>query len=160
MKRLRLHRVVCVWAGHPDYERVIGPLRRRRRLLARMWRDAESRLDEEPGKRWWVAVPRWRWLPPVAMAWCAAVLEQRRWRCVNSYDRPGFRWLRLYPAVYRVRHEHIRYLPAVTYVYAQPLPLHLADGWQIVEQGDSSEIDAPSHHWYGLIRGPDQQQED
>lgn len=157
----RLTRVVCVTPGNPGYEPVIGRLRRNRRLMARMWRDAESRLDEQPGKLWWVAVPRWG--PRIAMAWCAAVLEDDPtgagvvWRCCNSYDRPPWRWLRLYPTVYRARHGEVADLPAYTFVYVQPLPLHLADGWRIVGEGDSNEPDAPPHHWFKLRREPGRQ---
>ena len=43
-------------------------------------------------------------------------------------------------------------LPCVTYVFSDPVRLHLADGWRITDEGDSHEPDAPSHHWYELRR--------
>lgn len=137
--------------GSPRYEPVIGRLRGDAPLLAYMWQAAESRLDEHPDKVWIVPVdPADR-----ALAWCAyqpcdradAVVQ-----CVNSFERPESWDDDLYAVVYAARHELIRYLDAVTYVFDEPLELHLWDGWVPFADGWSNEPDTPSHHWTGLRR--------
>lgn len=150
-----IYELVTVWVGHPRYEELVGPLRADADLLATMWQEAESRLDEAPGKRWCLAVVEHDG-QLVAGAWAAAiVLPDGTLKCTNSYERPNFRGHGLYMAAYRHRHSTIVRRhggPAITYVYAQPLGLHLADGWNITDEGDSDEPDAPSHHWYELRR--------
>lgn len=144
--------IMKVQVGDPQYEQVIGGLRADADLLAYMWQAAESRLDEHPTKVWIVAVdPNGR-----ALAWCAyQPVGDGVVTCVNSFERPEVWGRGLYATVYAARHQLIRWFDAVTYVYDQPLPLHLADGWVPFEEGWSSEPDAPSHHWTGLRRPAD-----
>lgn len=149
--------IVTVEIGHPRYEELIGALRTDAVLLRRMWLDAESNLDERPGKRWVVAV-----VDGVAAAWAAAYVEAGVLHCCNSYERPGFRDRGLYAAVYRHRHDTIVAPwagPALTFVYDQPLCRHLADGWDRLTTG-FSVVDEPDgdgetiHRWHELRRGP------
>jgi len=139
--------------GDPDYETVFGPLREDQDLAHWMMQDAESTLDEKPGKIWWVLVAD---NGVTAMAWCAATVTtdhdgSELIRCTNSYHRREYRDTELYPLVYSARHAWLveQGIDAETYVYDQPLPLHLADGWEIETDGVSHEVDEP-HRWYGL----------
>ena len=137
------------------YEPLIGSLREDSALLATMWQEAESRLDEAPEgapyvKMWWVTLAPNTSEPA---AWAALVLgASGEVVCCNNYERGEWRGLGLYEQAYRRRHAILAALgmPAVTYIFAQPLALHLADGWRITGQGDSAEMGVPSHHWYEL----------
>ena len=51
-------RVVTVRVGDAAYEPLLGPVRGDPALLGRVWADAESGLDEAPGKVWCVARDR------------------------------------------------------------------------------------------------------
>lgn len=147
--------VVTVEIGHLRYEQLFGPLRDDPGVLATMWQEAESRLNEVPGKRWTVAVAERDGRPAAAAAWAAALVVDGELRCCNNYERPGFRGRGLYEAAYRVRHDTIVArcgLPAVTYVFEQPLALHLADGWRVTDEGVSSEPEVPAHRWVELRR--------
>lgn len=147
--------LVQVEVGHPRYEELIGPLRGDDELLAVMLSEAESRLDEEPGKQWFVAAVQQgdRW---VAGAWACAVVRDGLLWCCNNYERPGFRGNGLYGLAYDLRHAVLVEscgLPAVTYIFVDPLQRHLDDGWRVTGEGDSNEPWAPSHHWFELRRG-------
>lgn len=147
------YKIITVEIGHPRYEDLLGPVRAEAALLRQMWLDAESALDEAPGKQWVVAVVDGR-----AGAWAAAYVKDGTLHCVNSYE--VVRGRGLYAAAYRHRHDTI-VAPwtglAVTYVYDQPLPLHLADGWRLVQSGVST-VDEPDgdgkteHRWHELRR--------
>lgn len=140
--------------GEPRYEEVIGGLRRDGALLAGMWLAAESRLDEHPGKTWVVAVDA----GGRALAWCAFEPADEPGvdvKAVDSYERPESWDDDLYAVVYQVRHELIRFSSAVTYVFPEPLELHLWDGWVPTVEGWSDEPGVPSHHWTRLVRAPD-----
>ncbi|GAA2360730.1 hypothetical protein Cme02nite_38010 [Catellatospora methionotrophica] len=147
--------LVTVWIGHPRYEELLGPVRADTALLRQMWLDAESELDEQPGKLWCVSVVDGR-----AGAWAAAVEDCGVLRCCNSYEVPAYRGRGLYAAAYAHRHATIvapSTLPAITYVYDQPLPLHLADGWAVTASGTStvSEPDGDGrfeHRWHAMRR--------
>lgn len=156
-------RLVTVWIGHPRYEELLGPVRDDPALLRQMWLDAESELDEADGKLWCVATVNvdGRW---VAGAWAAAITEQvdgqMTLRCCNSYEVPAYRGRGLYAAAYAHRHATIVAPwtgPALTYVYDQPLPLHLADGWRVTASGVST-VDEPDgdggteHRWHEMRR--------
>ncbi|SNT66285.1 hypothetical protein SAMN05421812_13632 [Asanoa hainanensis] len=145
--------IVVIRPGDNRYERVMSTLRADRPLLRRMWREAESRLDEHRRKTWVVAVGA----GDRALAWCAYEPFARGCvKAVNSFERPEVWGQGLYERVYNVRHQLIRYRRALTFIFDQPLPLHLRDGWVPVADGWSSEPDAPSHHWNELRRPADQ----
>jgi hypothetical protein len=148
------YEVVILTAGDDRYEQVIGGLRNDRELLDVMWQAAESQLDERLDKVWVVAVE-----PATgrALAWCAyqpTTELNAQLKCVNSYERPECWDEDLYGVVYAVRHELIRHSSAVTFVFDEPLQMHLWDGWQPFDDGWSSEPGVPSHHWTGLRREP------
>lgn len=147
--------ILILRQGDPLYEPIIGGLRADTDLLDYMWQAAESRLDEHADKVWIVAARNGR-----ALAWCAyepsAGHADAGVKCTNSFERPECWDEDLYGIVYQARHEIIRHYRALTYVYGEPLPLHLWDGWTQVDDGWSGEPDAPSHHWYALLRDADQ----
>jgi len=143
--------VLIIRQGDPLYEPVFGGLRRDQALLDRMWREAESRLDERPDKVWVVAVDGGR-----ALAWCAYQPEAGgRVKAVNSFERPECWDADWYGVVYAVRHELIRRCEATTFVFNEILPLHVWDGWVPFVDGMSDEPGVPSHHWTGLRRAAD-----
>lgn len=150
--------LLTVRAGEPAYDALLGPVRADPALMRQVWEDSESRVPEEPGKVWCIAA-----VDGVAAAWAAAYETEMDGRpvlrCVDSYERPGpGRELSLYAAAYALRHQALvlpaadRGVPALTYIFAKPLRLHLADGWQVTDEDDSHEPDAPSHHWFELWR--------
>jgi hypothetical protein len=147
--------VLNVQVGHPHYEELVGQLRQPN-LLAEMWADAEHRLVEAPGKIWTiVAVDEGgRW---VTAAWAASTIDQGVLRCSDNYERRGHgRDLSLYPIAYRHRHETVVEplgLPGLTYLFAQPVDLHTADGWHHTGlSGTSREREVDAHDWWELRR--------
>lgn len=155
------YEIVTVQFGHPRYEDLVGPLRQDEELLATMWQDAESLLDEDAGKQWCIAV-----VNGVAAAWSCAILAEEGGRTYlkgcNNYEAPAYRGRGLYLAAYRHRHRTIisrSELPCLTYIFPGPLGLHIADGWRRTIDAWSDANDTPgrphpSHHWYRLVRDP------
>lgn len=150
------YEIVTTRQGDTRYDALIGAVRADRALMATVWSDSESRMPESSGKVWYVAV-----VGGVPAAWCAAETVDGVLRCTDSYERHGYRGHGLYAAVYAYRHldavlvAEREGMPAVTYVFAEPLALHLADGWVVTAEGDSAELDAPAHHWFELRRPAD-----
>jgi len=133
--------LVTVKLGGPRYEELLGPVRSSPLVLARMWADAESRLDERAGKLWCVATVRYggRW---VAAAWAAAYVDGDTLRCCNNYERPGWRGRDLYRLAYDRRHTTVvdpSSLAGLTYVFAQPKRRHERDGWRVTASDVSRE---------------------
>lgn len=151
--------LLTVCAGDPAYAELLDPVRADRALMARIWADSESTMPEESGKVWCVAAV-WAGGHRHAGAWCAAYETvddgEPTLKCCDSYEL--LRGRGLYAAVYAHRHREVvlpaatRGLPALTYVFAQPLPLHLADGWHVTDEGDSAEPGIEPHRWYELRR--------
>jgi hypothetical protein len=143
--------VLTLQQGHPRYEEILGQLRGDRELLAAAWSDAEMTLHEHPAKTWVFAVDGSR-----PLAWCALEPappdEGVELKAVDSYERRDARGRGLYLHVYVVRHDLLRHHSAVTYLFDQPLPVHLADGWEITADGWSNEPGIPAHHWSRLTR--------
>lgn len=140
-------------AGDARYNDVVGALTRDDRLRAEVWAAAESELQERPDKTWVVAVDAGR-----ALAWCAFQPSDEPGyvvKAVDSYVRPEAWHRRLYPLVFFRRHQLIRAVPAVTYVFDQPLALHFGCGWVPTGDGWSSEPGIPPHHWTRLVRDGD-----
>lgn len=124
--------------------------------MARIWADAESAMDDEPGKVWCVATVR-AGGRRVAAAWAAAYETeehgQRVLKCCDNYEHPDWRGRGLYGLAYAWRHATVLVpsgLPAVTYVFAQPVAKDEADGWVVTDEGDSAD----GHHWYEMRRDP------
>jgi hypothetical protein len=143
--------VVTLAHGQPQYADLLDEIRADTDLVRLMWEHAEacpSELDV-PGTRWSVAV-----VDGVPAAWCAARVQDDILLCHSSYERPDYRGRGLYEAAYRRRHEDVvemSGLPAVTYLFAQPLALHEADGWCRTGREGSGELDG---HWWLELRRP------
>lgn len=97
----------------------------------------------------------------VPAAWAGYRIEDGVLRCCNNYVRHGFRDRdpELYEVAYRARHDLVVAgcgLPAVTYLFPEPIPLHLADGWELDTtpegSGISRDIPGVEHHWRRLTR--------
>ncbi|MCX5070897.1 hypothetical protein OOJ91_34175 [Micromonospora lupini] len=146
--------VILVRAGDSRYEELLGQIRTDQLLLAQMWADAEHRLDERPDKVWSVAIVHdgRGWVPA---AWAAAVAEADVLRCSDNYERHGYRGRDLYAAAYAHRHATVVQpsgLPGETYLFAQPIPLHEADGWHRTGLSGVSVEAAEPHQWWQLRR--------
>lgn len=140
--------------GHPRYAEITALLMAE--PLAEQWRqDAESRHEPDVSYAMVLA-------DDVPAAWAGWEMRAGVLHCVSSYERRGpGRDLGLYATAYAHRHRAVVADwtgPAVTYLYEQPIPLHLADGWVHsgdrpgVDHGISDEPDAPPHRWWRLIR--------
>jgi hypothetical protein len=145
--------VVTLTHGQPQYADLLDQIRQDPTLAARMWADAESRPDELdlPGT-WWSVALVWdehRWVPA---AWCAARVEDGALRAFCNYEVPAWRNLDLYADAYRERHHAVLVpsgLPAVTYLFPEPIALHEADGWERTGREGSGELDG---HWWSELR--------
>lgn len=147
--------VATVEVGHPRYEELIGQIRGDAVLRGQMWADAEHELVERPGKVWTV-VSVWeggRWVPA---AWAAAHVDGGLLRCSDNYERRGAGRARgLYRVAYRQRHRTVvgpSGLPAITYLFVQPIALHEADGWRRTGVAGTSHATGEAHDWWELWR--------
>lgn len=142
--------IVTLTHGHPRYTELLAHIRADPELVAAMWRDAESTPDEldVPGNIWTVVC-----VDGTPAAWAAARIDGGRLKCHSNYEHPAHRGRGLYAAAYRHRNEHVVVpspLDAFTYLYPQPIHLHLADGW--LPTGRSGTGAYPDHTWHELIR--------
>lgn len=151
--------VINIQIGHPRYEELIGQIRGNSTLLAQMWADAEHKLDEHPNKIWTVVVVA-DGDRKVPAAWAAATVEHRVdgpiLRCSDNYEcrGPG-RDHGLYAVAYAHRHRTVvepAGIPAVTYLFAQPIARHEADGWY--RTTTCSDPGVEPHDWWELRRKP------
>jgi hypothetical protein len=150
----------------PDYPRIMGMLRAEP-LRTQWWNDAKSKV--EPGVSYLMALAEDEGGELVPAAWAGYRVDRADdgpvlW-CCNNYVRHGFRnrTPELYAQVYGARHRQVVTvlgLPAYTYLYAQPIPLHLADGWVHDRAPDSMGMsrppapDVPSQPWWRLRWAP------
>lgn len=143
-----------VQVGHPLYEELIGQIRSDRRLLDEMWADGEHRLEEAPDKIWTVVS-----IVGAPVAWASArpggAHDGRFLYCGDNYERRGVgRRRALYQVAYRHRHNTVIVpagVPAHTFLFAQPIPLHEADGWRKTGQtGVSRQEGLDPHEWWEL----------
>lgn len=130
-------------------------------LRTQWWNDAESRV--EPGISYAMVLVDDQ---PAAWAGWQVVRDGGTpvLRCCNNYVRHEFRGRRpeLYELAYRHRHQNVVArlgLPGVTYLFPEPIGLHLADGWVLDAAddacGDSSPYTGgPVHHWRRLLWQP------
>ncbi len=128
-------------------------------LRTQWWEDAES--EHEPGVSYLMVLAPGPdvWLVPAA--WAGYRIENEAGtavlRCLNNYVRREFRNPDLYPLAYEARHRLVvaRFgLPAVTYLFPEPIALHEADGW-VRDTGPSGSGQSPvnpNHHWQRLRR--------
>jgi hypothetical protein len=146
--------VVNVQPGHPRYEGLVGQIRDSPDLLACMWSDAEHRMVEQPGKTWTIATVQdgGQWVPT---AWACSIVQDGILRCCDNYEVPRWRGRGLYEAAYRHRHVTIvapSRLPAVTYLFVQPIGMHEADGWYRTGVNGVSTAAGVPHEWWELRR--------
>lgn len=143
-----MREVVNVRAGKGRYEALIGQIRNDVLLLAQMRADAEHDLVEHLDKVWTFVT-----VNGLVAAWCAAQPVDGVLTCSDNYERRGVgRELGLYRVAYRHRHETVVApceLPAVTYLFAQPIALHEADGWR---RTGLSGVSEHGHRWWELRR--------
>jgi hypothetical protein len=136
-------------------------------LATEWWNDAESRADY--GVSYIVVYDLDEHGNEVPAAWAGWIheldLDEQLGggmivRCCNNYVRRGFRDRdpELYAVAYRRRHEQIvlRFgVPAYSFLYRQPIPIHLADGWEYDtpadEPGESRAYPGGElHQWWRL----------
>lgn len=158
----RLHvKILHMTVDHPRYQLFVAEVTAE--PLAGQWqRDAESAhedgtayfvaLAEDLGGRLWPA------------AWAGYRIEgtgdNAVLRCCNNYVHRGFRNHdpELYAEAYHARHEQIVTtcgLPAVTYLFPEPIALHETDGWvRDTTPGSAgiSVVTGVEHHWQRLTR--------
>lgn len=159
------HEIVTIAVDSPEFGQLFGDLLADRDFADQMWRDSETTVADLLGVK--TANPAGPKLLTVAVvdgapaAWAGhqVVVEDGETvvKATDSYDRPPFWHLDLYPAVYAARQVLIEALccelgvDAVTYVYVDPLWLHV--GWRIVESGVSRVEGLDAHRWYLLRWG-------
>ncbi len=144
--------VVTVRMGDLLYERLLGPIRADRVAMARIWREAESRLDERPGTVWYIAV-----VGSAAAAWIAVGEDGEALHVHDHYEMPSWRGRGLYALLVEYVHRTViapSGKAAATYVFETPMRHLAALGWTVTGEGDSDEKDAPSHHWWGMEWAP------
>jgi hypothetical protein len=147
--------VVTLTHGTRRYSALLDQIREDADLVVAMWRDGEHlplELDV-PGTQWSIAL-----VDGVPAAWCAATVTDGVLTCHSNYERPGHRGHGLYRLAYRERHRTViapAGLDAVTYLFADPIELHQADGWTLTGREGSGVL--PDHHWYELRRSGGEQ---
>jgi hypothetical protein len=153
--------IIHLTPGHGEYERLTGLLRAEP-LRAQWWDDAES--EAEPGVSYLMVLAADDAGQFVPAAWAGYSIDRGVLRCCNNYVRREYRDRipELYAAAYTVRHREVVVplgLPAVTYLYAQPIPLHEADGWR-KDTGPGSRGTSRArpggeeHRWWRLTWSP------
>lgn len=153
----RALRIVNVSPFAPWYQQLVALLESE--PLRTQWHtDAES--VHEPGTSYMVAL-----VDDVPAAWAGWRIEADGvLRCCNNYVRHGYRGRtpELYAAAYKARHRDVVLrlgVPAETFLYPEPMPLHEADGWVRDGSPDGSGQsrpfqDGPIHHWQRLTWSP------
>ncbi|GLY08212.1 hypothetical protein [Actinoplanes sp. NBRC 101535] len=137
--------------GEQRYTDLLAAIRADRALVTAMWADAESRPGEldVPGTHWTVTVLE----DGTPAAWCAArVQDDGVIKCHSNYEVRAHRGCGLYEAAFHGRHHDVILaykLPAVTYLFAQPIALHAAKGWQ---RTGLVGVSGSGHRWWELRR--------
>ncbi len=125
-------------------------------LRTQWWNDAESGV--EPGISYSMVLVDDQ--PAAWAGWYVSRSEPKLLHCCNNYVRQGYRDRRpeLYELAYRHRHRTVVQalgLPGITYLFPEPVPLHLADGW-VLDTGPNARgtsrawPDGELHHWQRL----------
>jgi hypothetical protein len=137
--------------GEQLYTDLLACVRRDGDLVAAMWADAEGDPDEldVPGTHWSAALAE----DGTPAAWCAArVQDDGTLKCHSNYEVRAWRGLGLYQDAYHARHRDVVRAygrPAVTYLFAQPIGLHDANGWH---RTGLTGVGATGHRWWQLRR--------
>ncbi len=128
-------------------------------LAAEWWQDAESGVDA--GVSYMMVTVAGR---PAAWAGWQLIEGGTIVKCCNNYVRRGHRNQdpELYKVAFLARHDQVLTrlgLPAVTYLFPEPIPLHLEYGWRLDtgpgSAGTSRAVrGGPLHHWRRLVWTP------
>lgn len=129
-------------------------------LRTQWWTDAESSVDDPADASYLVAV-----VDRQPAAWAGYVVDfaAGELRCCNNYIRRGHT-PDLYEAVFRARHDQVVVpagMPAVTYLFPEPIPLHLAYGWRVDVGPGAAGMSrpfpgGPLHRWQRMTWAPPQ----
>lgn len=156
------HEIVTVEVGSANFDGLFRDLLTDHDFADQMYRDSETTVADLLGikteypcgpKLLTVAVVDGQ---PATWAGHQLVVEDGETvvKATDSYDRQPFRHLRLYPGVYAARQLLVealceeRGVDAVTYVYIDPLWLHI--GWTLRGFGTSRVPGLDPHDWYLL----------
>jgi hypothetical protein len=140
--------IVTCQMGQEFYSRYVSPMLAN--PPAEVWADAEIGLTtaEHPEKVWWLAVDE----NERVLAFCAAWPgEGGDTECGHNYELGHReRTERHWPTVFAARQLWLLHMgvSAYTYIFDQPLELHLAHGWRLDGDEGVSELD---HHWQRLV---------
>lgn len=149
---------ITVSHGSWAYEYLLSAIRSNRALAHWLDQDAESKVGEldAPGTTWSVVYLRGERPEPVAWAAARHLPDGNLKGCCN-YVRRDYRrediGVDLYRQAYMLRHRDViskHAGPQETYLFAQPIPLHEADGWR--KTGESGPGKYPGNHWWRLVR--------
>ncbi len=151
--------VIAVLPGSKRHARLIAEMRSEP-LATQWWQDAESRYEPgEPPVSYMVTYVTDDNGLVVPAAWAGWRLDTdwtgTRLLCCDNYVRRGYRGRvpELYRLAYRARHRNVvraLKLPAVTYLFPEPVDLHLADGWVQDDSPSGSDVSDLGHHWTRL----------
>lgn len=127
--------VIHLTTSHEWYESIMERLAAEP-LASEWYADAESRVED--GVAYLMALARDAGGVLVPAAWAGYRVEDRAGitvlKCCNNYVSRPFRGRTPdpYAAAYRARHAQVVTrlgLPAETYLFPEPVPRHVADGW-------------------------------
>jgi hypothetical protein len=151
----------------PEYPGIMDLLRAEP-LRTQWWNDAKSEV--EPGVSYLMVLAEDDRGDMVPAAWAGYRVDQADdgpvlW-CCNNYVRHGFRDRapELYAQAYTARHREVVTrlgIPAYTYLYAQPIALHLVDGWVYDRSPHGRGMSRPpapgvlSQPWWRLLWQPE-----
>lgn len=133
--------------GDPAYTGFLRTIRQDRQLVRDMERDAEAYPAELDVPGTILAMVHEGAFP---LAWAAVHLGQGKAFC--NYERRGARGRGYYARAYRARHEEVisrATVPLRTFLFPEPIPLHLADGWSLSGLEGTGRF---GHHWRELVR--------
>jgi hypothetical protein len=163
---------VLVLAVHPGTTRHAGlvVMMSRQPLAGQWYDDAESGVDADTARTsfmvTFVVGPDLDAVPAAWAGWRFDVAADGLpvLRCCDNYVRRGYRGRtpELYRLAYEARHSLVVDtcgLRAETYLYPEPIPLHIADGWELDVSEDASGKSSPYpggpvHEWQRLVRRP------
>ncbi len=150
--------VVRVVPGDPHHGSLLGHLAAEP-LATQWWCDAESRVRDEPDRSYMVV-----YVGGVAAAWAGWIVQGSTLLCCHNYVRRSYRGRtpELYGLAYRARQHHVvdrLGLDAVTYLFPEPIGMHVADGWVPDVGPDASGTSVPYpggpvHRWQRLTWKP------
>lgn len=155
--------VVYLPVGHPRYEELTAHLREEP-LRTQWWNDAESEHMPHVSYVMVLAEDAAGRMVPAAWAGWYVKKTERVLKCCSNYVRHGFRDQSpdLYEVAYRERHLRVVLplgLQAETFVFPEPVDLHLGDGWRKDDSNAGRGVsrayaDGPVHYWRRLTWSP------